>query len=200
MKLLLIRHPRPDVEQGLCYGRLDVAPAEPETTELIERLARRTTPGRVYSSPLQRCRKVALAMSERHLWPAPIFDDRLREMDFGQWEGQRWTDLPRASIAAWSADMTDLAPPGGESVRALAGRADAFARELITSWFGDPHDPSQPMPPIEIAIITHAGIIQTMPRMLRNEPLSGFAASRVEYGSITELEHRHGAFHHVGRS
>ena len=81
MILHLIRHPRPLVAAGICYGRLDI-PAENAAAEAAR--LRRELPLElpVWSSPLLRCRALA---AELH--PLPRIDDRLAEMDFGAWEG-----------------------------------------------------------------------------------------------------------------
>ena len=69
MKLLLIRHPKPDVIEGTCYGRTDVPPEQADLAGLLERLRRRwrsgahPPPRAVYSSPLQRCATVAGALA-----------------------------------------------------------------------------------------------------------------------------------------
>ena len=185
MRLLLIRHPKPAIEPGVCYGRLDV-PAEPgEAERLVRALARREAPGLVFSSPLQRCAAVARAMGEAG-WPQPEFDPRLAEMHFGDWEGRSWDDIGREQVDAWAADIAGYVPPGGESVRMLAQRAADFAADLARREPGG-----------EVAIFTHAGVIQTLPRMLRGEPLEGFARTRIGYASVTVLELRGGRFETV---
>ena len=78
MQLYLIRHPRPDVAPGLCYGRSDLTLAE--DAAVVAAALRSLLPGNVpvFSSPLTRCRLLAEA-----LHPAPQFDSRLLELDFG---------------------------------------------------------------------------------------------------------------------
>ena len=94
----LVRHPRPEVAKGLCYGRLDV-PAQPEDTErTAQTLARRLPEGLVLrSSPRQRCQ--ALAQRLHALRPDLVLQPPeawLAEMDLGDWEGRLWAELPEA--------------------------------------------------------------------------------------------------------
>ena len=92
--LYLIRHPRPLIAPGVCYGRLDVAAEDPlPIAAALRALLPAGAP--VWSSPLQRCRLLA-----GHLRPQPRLDERLQEIDFGDWEGQAWDDIPRQEINA----------------------------------------------------------------------------------------------------
>lgn len=184
IRLRLIRHPKPDVTPGLCYGRLDVPAEQADLERLVSELHGTRKPDHVYSSPLQRCRLTALAMHDSG-WPAPSVDHRIAEMNFGDWEGRLWEELDRSELETWRKNIADHVPPGGESVRAIATRAHEFARSVL-----DLHRSALPMSSsreLDIAVFTHAGIIQTLPRIWRGEPLSGFSGTRVEYGSTTEL-------------
>ena len=60
-------------------------------------------------------------------------DDRLREIDYGHWEGELWNELPTKDpqgFAAREADKWGWQPRGGESYRALSERVAAWAREV----------------------------------------------------------------------
>lgn len=167
MILHLIRHPRPLVEPGICYGRLDLA-AE-NVAEVAEALRAELPPGLpVWSSPLRRCRALA-----EHLHPAPQIDERLVEMDFGSWEGVRWDDVPRAELDAWAADVAGYAPPGGESPLLLQRRALAFVASLTVP---------------EAVIVTHAGVIRTLLANWQGLPPAAWPQLVFAYGSRTTVE------------
>jgi alpha-ribazole phosphatase len=178
IRLRLVRHPKPDVAVGLCYGRLDVPPDQSDLQRLVAELHQAKAPDLVYSSPLQRCQQTARALQQRG-WPAPELDARVAEMNFGDWEGQLWDDIGREEIERWRLNIADHVPPGGESVRAVAHRALAFARDVVNRHRNQDK--------LDIVVFTHAGIIQTLPRIWRGEILAGFSGTRVEYGSTTEL-------------
>jgi alpha-ribazole phosphatase len=125
-RLWLVRHPRPAVPVGLCYGAADVPIDDAHLVELLEGLpARLPRDAAVYSSPLSRCLRLARALHAAG-FASPTVDARLREMDFGRWEGRHWSELPREEIDAWRDDIERYVPPGGESVASLAGRGLDF--------------------------------------------------------------------------
>ncbi|MBC8056071.1 MAG: histidine phosphatase family protein, partial [Rhizobiales bacterium] len=53
-------------------------------------------------------------------------DARLTELDFGDWEGRAWADVPRAAFDAWCADFPAHRPGGGEAVASLLARCAGF--------------------------------------------------------------------------
>jgi alpha-ribazole phosphatase len=131
MKLILVRHPPPLVEQGVCYGRsdLDVAPAQlAATLAALSRSLPRGVP--VYSSPLRRCAKLATPLALALAAPAPMLDVRLVEMDFGRWEMQRWDEIDRLAVDAWAADLLHYRPGDGESVMQVAERVARFLDDV----------------------------------------------------------------------
>lgn len=175
-RLLLVRHPRPVVAPGVCYGRLDLEPEDAHLATLVETLhATLPADAVLLTSPLRRCARVAQALADRGR-PLARHDDRLMEMHFGDWEGRAWDDIPRAQIDAWRDDLTGYRPPGGESVTELADRAHAALREALARQAGP------------LVVITHAGVIQTATRRLRGAPLENFTATRVEYGQVVQPE------------
>ena len=76
MKLWLLRHPRPDVPEGLCYGAMDVPIVHDHLQALLGQLPA-TLPSsiQIHCSPLSRCqhlRKVSrLRGSGRSRPPLP---------------------------------------------------------------------------------------------------------------------------------
>ncbi|MGI9336227.1 MAG: alpha-ribazole phosphatase family protein [Gammaproteobacteria bacterium] len=132
MDIHLLRHTRTLVPAGICYGRTDVELPEDWVRSAAPIVARLPVAVRasatVYSSPLSRCARMA-ALLERKTRS----DNRLAELDFGDWEMRAWRDLPRAQIEAWNADLLDAVPYGGESVRAMYARSAELLDELCAS-------------------------------------------------------------------
>jgi len=116
----LVRHGESEwnAENRLC-GRSNVPLSEAGRRQ-ARSLAERLKPIRFeafYSSPLERALETARLIAESvALQPVP--DQRLVELDYGQWEGKTLTEItdndPR-TFRAWDADPAQVAPPGGES-------------------------------------------------------------------------------------
>ncbi|MGN4218857.1 DUF2760 domain-containing protein [Burkholderia gladioli] len=101
MDLVLIRHPVPAVEAGICYGASDLplaGEAAVEAAAIAERLraAQVDWPKAILASPLQRCASVAQAIGVLAARPVRL-DARLREIDFGTWEMRRWDEIGAAA-------------------------------------------------------------------------------------------------------
>ncbi|MBU0753449.1 MAG: alpha-ribazole phosphatase family protein [Gammaproteobacteria bacterium] len=167
MRLFLIRHPAPDVAPGTCYGRTDLPLAEDAATVVasLAPLLPAATP--LFSSPLIRCRRLA-----ELLHPAPHFDDRLRELDFGTWEMQPWDGIDRAALDAWAANPLHFAPPGGEAVEGLRLRVRAFLDELA----GD------------AILVAHAGVMKLCAAELAGVAPDQWFSMRFDYGSASLIE------------
>jgi alpha-ribazole phosphatase len=172
-----VRHPAAVVAPGVCYGRLDVPVTDEAAVALAGRLA--GYGGTIWTSPAQRCRVVAEALRRMQCAlhcttrsTGPVVDDRLQELDFGDWEGLAWDDVPRAALDAWAADLTGFAPPGGETGAALVARVTAFAAAL---------------PPGDHIVMTHGGPLRILPAILRGEP-ADLATPAPLLGSVTLIE------------
>lgn len=167
MILHLVRHPKPVIEPGICYGRLDVAPenADAVAVRLIAELPLGLP---VWSSPLRRCRELAAL-----LHPAPSLDERLVEMSFGRWEGRNWDDVPRPELDAWAADVAGYAPPGGESPLMLQQRALDFVAGLEVP---------------EAVVVTHAGVIRVLLAHWQGLAPNDWTQLVFPYGSRTTVE------------
>ena len=151
MELYLIRHPRPQVAPGTCYGQLDLPLAE-DPVQVAERL-RPLLPAHyaLHASPLQRARLLAEALG------APQVDARLMEIHFGAWEGQRYDDLGSA-LDAWVEAPLDFAAPGGESPRQMAARVQGWLDELLAS------------PPPAVVVVAHGGPLRSIAGSLLRVP------------------------------
>lgn len=152
MKLVLVRHPAPDIFPGICYGRLDVAlrPDAQAVGAIVAKLALHRL-ACVWTSPAARCRVVAEATG----LPLRI-DPRLQELDFGAWEGVAWDDIARAALDAWAADPRNSAPPGGESGADLLLRVREVHGKILAT--GE-----------DCAVISHGGPLKLFRALLRVE-------------------------------
>lgn len=146
--LVLMRHAQPLVAAGVCYGATDMAADTSATQRAAQELVPLLAPGtQLWSSPLRRCMQLSQALRTCRSDLTIREDPRLAEMDFGDWEGWRWADIPRAELDAWTAQFWQLRFGGRESVADLMARVGAAWHEAGAS--------SRP-----VAWVTHAGVIR----------------------------------------
>jgi alpha-ribazole phosphatase len=129
-------------------------------------------PARIWSSPSSRCASVAEALANRLNVPLAL-DARLQELDFGEWEGVAWADLPRAAMDLWASDPLAFGPPGGETGAQLIGRVAAFACRLSIEAR-------------RCIVVSHGGPLRLLPSLLRNDKPDLLAASP-SLGSLSVL-------------
>lgn len=175
MKVTLIRHTALQVPNGVCYGQSDVDVAASFIEELGTLRAKLTDTRFtcIYSSPLQRCAKLAIALQHGE----PVLDARLAELHFGDWEMQAWDDIPRDVFDEWAHNYAHIAPPNGETFSQMQQRALGFLAEAQTQHAGQ-----------EITVVTHGGVIRALIAHVLNMPLKGLFRFHIDHGSITQLE------------
>ena len=164
LRLWLVRHARPLIAPGLCYGRLDVA-ADPADTQAAAQALAAALPaavGLLWHSPLQRCELLSQSLQELRGDLASNAEPRIAELDFGNWEGQPWEAIGRAEIDAWTADFCHHAPGGGESLAAMLQRVGQ-ALEAAAALAAQHHAQ-------DLVWITHAGVARCVQWLLAHGP------------------------------
>ena len=183
MKLTLVRHTSLNISSNICYGQSDIDVSikfDEELRVLREKLLNKEFDA-IYSSPLQRCHKLAQALSiddtlnfsERNI----VLDDRLKELHFGDWELSSWDDIARDVFDTWANDYANLAPPKGETFSQLHLRAKSFVEDVSN------HSQDK-----NILIITHGGLIRALIAEVLQIPLKRLFRMTIDYASVTQLE------------
>lgn len=175
MKLVIIRHPKPKVAKGLCYGQSDVPLVTdwPEDVMSIKQFMAQRYPGRVFDwfhSPLTRTQQLAQA-----LCPDSVPTEALKEVDFGTWENRLWSDIPKAEIDAWRDDLMHAAPYQGESLAQLQSRVFEWFEPLIKA-------------DKDVVLVTHSGVIKVLVAALCQFSMSECFRLNPSYSSISELD------------
>ncbi len=155
MRLILVRHPKPLCEPGLCYGRLDLECVADALDTAALRLAGLAEGCRIVTSPARRARDLAERLG------AAAVEPLLQELDFGDWEGRRWLDLGRETVEAWQRALPGAGPPGGETLSAMGARCAAWLASL------EPDGPP-------VLAVTHAGPIRVIRALIGGEPLLAY--------------------------
>jgi alpha-ribazole phosphatase len=170
MEIYLIRHPTPDIEKGVCYGFSDIHLIENWETEgaiIGEKLPKKIDA--VFCSPLQRCQLLADFLFKKH---EIQFDNRLKELHFGDWEMQKWSEIDADALNNWMMNYVHVACPNGESYAELAIRANNFLTELSKKNYKC------------VVIISHGGWIRAALAHLRDKTLEEMIAEKVIYGEV----------------
>lgn len=169
--LLLARHGETDWNAaGRWQGHADPplnAVGRRQAEELAVVLAP-SPPHAVYSSDLVRARETAVIVAQRLGLGGVVTDERLREVDVGEWSGlsmaevearyPRGADRRRAGGTGWER---------GESYEVMAGRVLAALRELAAAHEGE-----------TLLVVTHGG-----PLRAAWLAAGGSDASRPHYGN-----------------
>ncbi len=172
MQVFVIRHTKVNISSSVCYGQTDVDLAETfweEAKELHKKVNHEFDA--VYSSPLSRCQELAKTFTKEI-----IFDERLKEFNFGDWEMKFWNKIPSVQIRPWYADFIQTQTPNGESMEEMFWRVSDFMNELRTKE----HD--------RILIVTHGGVIRLIWCYLLQIPLRNTFKIPVNYGEIFQFK------------
>lgn len=152
--------------------------ADNDALEALGATLRKEPPDAIYCSDLRRCRQTLAAL--RLPGPPGVttqFDARLRELDFGSYEGLRYEDLQHdPGYRAWIDSQGAQAPPGGEAAAAFHARVAAFMDDLLNCAKTNAHR--------RVLIITHGGVIRSL--RMRHEGL-GFWEGGIEPGQACTL-------------
>jgi probable phosphoglycerate mutase len=117
---------------GLLLGRADPALTEKgqaQANAVGAALAAGLAPVAVVTSPLLRAVETATAIASQFGLDIER-DDRLIELDYGEWDERGFGDVPAEELRTWRADPT-FSPPGGESLVAVQERTAVCAAELL---------------------------------------------------------------------
>lgn len=151
-RVWLIRHGEPETSsRGRCYGRLDIG-LSPQGRLQVAKVAQslRNEPIEAfYVSPRKRaiesCEILASACGR-----AVTIDERLREIDFGDFEGKPYDEIKRTypeTYQQWMQHPTEVQFPNGESFQQMKARVLKSAREIYDRHCGR-----------TIAMVTHGGV------------------------------------------
>ena len=174
LEIIAVRHTSVSVEPGTCYGCTDVGVADTfadeahRVKETITGLG--TTFNAVYCSPLTRCTLLARACG----FTTFITDPRLREMNFGEWDMQRYDAITDPRLQIWYDDWQHVRATGGESFEDQYRRVADFVSELIT------------LPHRRILIFAHAGTIVHLLRLSGLTPQEAFSR-QPKYGEHRQI-------------
>jgi len=129
--IFLVRHAHTVVaDNGIVAGFSDVALSQLGKNSLIQL---KNTMGSLpidtyYTSDLIRSQQ-SMKLLTNHTY---IVDARLKEINFGDWEGLSWNDVHEQypdQLRTWSDNWVDQRPPNGETFKQLRDRCNEWLKE-----------------------------------------------------------------------
>lgn len=177
MEIHLIRHTAVDNPENLCYGFAEI-PLRENYLEDFQNINLDNDFDLVVSSPSKRCRLLADYFKFGYKT-----DERLREMNFGNWELKKWTAIPEEEIAPWYKDFVNVKTTGGENLLEMQARVLGFWNELV-----------QKKEVNKVLIVTHAGVIRLILQAVLQFPLENMFNIQIDYGKKIILEVNEGYF------
>ena len=134
----------------------------------------------IYASPLVRARRTAEAIG-RLTGHTPILLDDLREMYFGELDGQPFEELKEAYAHLLEADqdsaIQDFIWPSGESRSGFSSRVLRVINLIAGRHVGR-----------SVAVVTHGGVIATLLTLLHGESPANWRKWVVPNASLTEVQ------------
>jgi len=148
----LIRHGEPNTDsKGRCYGSLEIglSPEGQRQIELVSQALRNELFTAIYVSPRKRAIESGKLLAHSHSCSV-MLDERLREIDFGDFEGHKYDDIARSHpdiYHQWMEHPTEAQFPNGESFQQMQTRVLDAAHQIYRKHHGE-----------TIAIVSHGGV------------------------------------------
>lgn len=181
-ELYLIRHGETELNtKGVYYGWTDCELSEKGMmqAEDLSDILQNVTFDAVISSSL--IRAIATAVIVSGFAPDEIIkDNRLRELNFGDWEGMHHTDVKENHKEAWknwSSDWKNAAPPKGESFFEIYIRVKSCIEEILEKYKGK-----------KVLIVSHQGVMRIIPMILLGLTEEAYWSFTSEQGRYSHYE------------
>jgi len=175
--ILFVRHGETDANRaGVLVGRSDygLTAGGRQASRAVGRALAQSGAGKLLSSPLRRAVDSAVVIGKACNLD-PEIDERLVEMEYGEWEGRRPRDVAEADWEKWRANV-DFRPPGGESLREVFDRVSSFCDDMLDNRSEGIVIAVSHVTPIKAAI---AWALQAGPEMTWRMHLSLSSISRI---------------------
>jgi broad specificity phosphatase PhoE len=190
LRLILVRHGATEWnDEHRIIGSTDLPLGETgrrQAAQLAERLAGEPLRA-IYSSDLKRAAETAETIAGRS-GQAVRYDARLREMDFGQWEGMTVPEVEAqqpGALERWKRDLAE-SPPSGERSLEVQRRIEAFCADL-TRAASSPGAAERRAGNGAVVIVSHGVALQVLVFALMGFPYRNDWSFYMYNGSVSEL-------------
>ena len=158
-QLVFLRNGQTEANRtGVLLGRMD-PPLNDAGREQAAAVAARVAllePVRVATSPLVRTVETAEIVAAACGLAVEV-DDRLIEVDYGEYDGLPLADLPPDLVWKWRNDA-DFAPPGGESLASVGKRMGEYTSEVLDALANGPLVAVSHVSPIKASVLWALGL------------------------------------------
>lgn len=175
MEIHLIRHTAVENPDNLCYGFAEMS-LRKDCNDDFKLIQIDKDFDLVISSPSQRCQSLAKYFQLNY-----ETDERIREMNFGDWELKQWSEIPEEEINPWYEDFITVKAKNGENLLEMQTRVSEFWNELISKKNIN-----------KVLIATHAGVIRLILQSILQFPLEKMFNIQINYGKRTVIEVKNG--------
>ncbi|MFA7319958.1 MAG: histidine phosphatase family protein [Dokdonella sp.] len=188
MDLILVRHGQTEARPGLCIGHADLPLSARGFTD-VQQLA--TTwvgvpPRFLFTSDLRRAQQSAQVFAAAFAIE-PLSDPRLREADFGRWNGRHWNEVMQADAdhyRHWFDNWVIQEAPDGESFADVLRRTGAWLAALLATTGDDDR----------VLAIGHAGSIRAVLCHALGLPPARALGIAVDHSRVSRLRYAGGQF------
>lgn len=188
MKIYLVRHGQTlQNKKGTYYGNLDVELNE-DGIKQIKNLSKSFLDinfDKIYISDTKRAYQTAelILNNKTHDF---IKDSRLRETNFGDFEGKNFDEISKkypTECKKWIDDWKHFCPPNGESYKQMYFRVREFFNDLIK------HDYEN------VLIVTHSGVIKAFLCFIMNDNMDLFWKFSCKNGDVVIVKYEYQNFY-----
>ncbi|MGM0601825.1 MAG: alpha-ribazole phosphatase [Bacillota bacterium] len=133
----------------------------------------------LYSSDLKRAVRTAEIIGKPNNLE-PVKDSRIREMNFGNWEGSSFSEISKKdaeTLKKWREDPLNNAPTGGEKLSEFISRITEFFNFLADRHKGE-----------KTIVVTHGGVIKVWLSELFDMPADKFWQIEVNNTSMSRVK------------
>jgi broad specificity phosphatase PhoE len=187
--LYLVRHgatannlARPPVLQGRGVN-LGLSPEGLRQAQKTAEFLRDRPLAAAYSSVLARAVETALIIAAPHGLEVKQLE-AITEVDVGQWEGRRWTEIAQTDADAYRRFMEDAGAHGylgGETLAQVEARVTPALREVMASHLGQ-----------RVLVVAHNVVNRAFLASLLQLPLSRARILRQDNGCVNVIRYRDG--------
>ena len=185
MKFFFLRHTSLDVSQDVFYGQTDLDVSSSFETELKQIKLKLQDENilldklKVFSSPLKRCVKLANSLTNQI-----ILDERIMELNLGDWEMKPKQSIESKLIKEWEDNMMTFKIPNGETNQDFLNRLKKFLDQIL-------------IVNEDVFIVAHAGSINGMLSLLTGQSFDKLLKNyweKLSHGSLSLVELIDGSF------